>query len=85
MADEPVQYTVQYNLTWTMTSSRSGAEFFSPGAMAEALLRVTSENSAGLHLGSKQSITVLSQLDWFHLFVWSREFWKCAYFYILVI
>lgn len=52
----------QYNLTWTMLQSHSGAELFSPGAMAKALLRVTSENSSGLHLGSLQSIAVLSQL-----------------------
>lgn len=49
---EVVSRSVQHNLTWTMSSSHSGAEFFSPGAMAEALLRVTSENSAGFHLGS---------------------------------
>lgn len=49
---EVVGESVQYNLTWTMLSSHSGAEFFSPGAMAEDLLRVTSEYSAGLHLGS---------------------------------
>lgn len=39
---------VQYSLTWTISTSYSGAEFFSTGAM----LRVTSENNAGLHLGS---------------------------------
>lgn len=45
---ELVGRLVQYSLTWTISTSYSGAEFFSTGAM----LRVTSENSAGLHLGS---------------------------------
>lgn len=43
---------MQYSLTWTMSSSHSGAGFSTTGAVAEALLRATSENSAGLHLGS---------------------------------
>lgn len=45
--------SVQYILTWTMPSSHSGAEFSTTDAIAEALRRATSENSAGLHLGSK--------------------------------
>lgn len=53
---------MQYILTWTMPSSHSGAELSTTDAMAEALLRATSENSAGFHLGSKQNFTVLSQL-----------------------
>lgn len=47
-----VRSAVMGLLTWTTLTSHSGAEFFSPGATAEAPLRVTSENGAGLHLGS---------------------------------
>lgn len=40
-----VGWSAQYDLTWTMSSSHSGAEFFLTGAMAEALLSKTSETA----------------------------------------
>lgn len=63
------------HLTWTTSRSRSDAEFFSTGAVTEALLRVTTENSADLHLGSWQSILKSAGLI-SSVSAWSREFFQ---------